>query len=160
MKKLATSDNCFVCGRLNQHGLHMHFYQPAPGEVQAKITVPDHFQGYPGVVHGGVVAAMLDEVSGRAIPMEAGGESTRFLVTASLEIRYRRPVPTGQPVELKGHLLSDNGRVAKVRGEIFGQNGVLLAEADGVMVNMPDALLEESRQAQLGWRVEPEEGQQ
>lgn len=60
------SRHCFVCGVENPHGLHLTFKQTAPDEVTVEYTVPEHFQGYPGVVHGGIVAAMLDEVAGRA----------------------------------------------------------------------------------------------
>ena len=56
---------CFVCGVKNPVGLKMVFEQTGPGEVSAVITVPEHFEGYPGVVHGGITAAMLDEAACR-----------------------------------------------------------------------------------------------
>ena len=59
------SRHCFVCGLENNYGLKLRFKETGPGEVTADYTVPEHFQGYPGVVHGGIVTAMLDEVTGR-----------------------------------------------------------------------------------------------
>ena len=53
------SKHCFVCGRENPVGLKMDFYLTAPGEVQANLTVPAQYEGYPGVVHGGIVAAIF-----------------------------------------------------------------------------------------------------
>lgn len=157
MKKLATSNHCFVCGRLNQSGLHMNFYQESQGEVIATIRVPEQFQGYPGIVHGGIIAAMLDEISGRSVEMDASGKPTRFLVTASLNIRYRKPVPIGMELKLRGYLLKDTGRVATVKGEIRDDQGQLLAEADAVMVNLPDQMLNVPAAEELGWRVYPDE---
>lgn len=160
MKKLATSNNCFVCGRLNQAGLHMNFYQPAPGEVETSIRVPEQFQGYPGIVHGGIIAAMLDEVTGRSVMVDVDGKPPRFLVTASLNIRYRKPVLVGTDLTLKGHLVKDTGRVATVRGEIYDQAGQVLAEGEAVLVNIPEQLFKAPDEEVLGWRVVPdEEGQ-
>ena len=69
--KQPNSNHCFVCGRNNPYGLHLKFYESSPGEVIVEYTVPEQFQGYPGVVHGGVVAAILDEVTGRT---QMGGD--------------------------------------------------------------------------------------
>ncbi len=60
------SQHCFVCGVSNPFGLHLRFFETAPDEVTAYVTLPDHFQGYPGITHGGIIAAMLDEVAGRS----------------------------------------------------------------------------------------------
>jgi acyl-coenzyme A thioesterase PaaI-like protein len=67
MKKQSNSKNCFVCGVENIQGLQIDFYEVEAGKVTAAITVPQHFQGYPGIVHGGIIAAMLDEVAGRTV---------------------------------------------------------------------------------------------
>ncbi|NPA07323.1 MAG: PaaI family thioesterase, partial [Chloroflexi bacterium] len=60
------SAHCFVCGLRNPYGLKMRFLQIAPDRVRAYAVVPEVYQGYPGVVHGGILAAMMDEVTGRA----------------------------------------------------------------------------------------------
>ncbi|HEX2979072.1 MAG TPA: PaaI family thioesterase [Anaerolineaceae bacterium] len=101
MIKQASARRCFVCGVENEHGLGLKFYETGPGEVIAEVTVPEHFQGYPGVVHGGIVASMLDEVAGRTL---MGDVSPRFMVTARLTVRYRKPVPLGAKLVLKGHV--------------------------------------------------------
>lgn len=59
MKKQPNSEMCFVCGRKNPVGLYMRFHDNGETEVVSKFTVPEHYQGYPGIVHGGVLAAML-----------------------------------------------------------------------------------------------------
>ena len=62
----ANSKFCFVCGLANTYGLKLRFYTTAPGEVTADYVVTEQYQGFPGIVHGGIVAAMLDEAAGRA----------------------------------------------------------------------------------------------
>ncbi len=153
MEKQSNSRSCFVCGVENVHGLHLKFYETAPGEVQAEYVVPAHFQGYPGVVHGGVIASMLDEVTGRTL---MHGDPPRFMVTARLSIRYRKPVPVGQPLRLIGHAGKDSGRVAEAKGEILGADGTLLAEADAVMVDIPESSLAAVDLEALGWKVYPD----
>jgi acyl-coenzyme A thioesterase PaaI-like protein len=154
MTKQPASSNCFVCGRANLYGLHIEFYENESGEVSANTSVPAHFQGYPGIVHGGVIAAMLDEVSGRALMQ---GDPNRFAVTAKLSVRYRKPVPVETPIRLVGHLTKDDGRVAYTTGEILGPDGVILAEAEAVLVNMPDTVLTQTDPETLGWKIYPDE---
>ena len=110
--KQPNSRQCFVCGLENSYGLQLAFYETAAGEVAAEYTVPERYQGFPGVVHGGVVAAMLDEAAGRAAMT---GEEGRFMVTARLEVSYRQPVPVGAPLLLTGSLGSVQRREADWR---------------------------------------------
>ena len=67
LHKQPNSDDCFICGRNNPHGLYMTFYDNGEDEVHSHYTVSDAYQGYPDVVHGGIVAAMLDEAVGHCV---------------------------------------------------------------------------------------------
>jgi len=149
-----SSKSCFICGVENPFGLQLRFYESAPGEVSAEINVPEHYQGYPGIVHGGVVAAMLDEVSGRSLMMSA--DKPRFMFTGRLNIRYRKNVPTGQPLRLVGRAGADKGRSATATGAIYNQDGDLLAEADVLLVNVPDEMVSIDDLESFGWKVYPE----
>jgi len=158
MNKQPSSRSCFVCGRENPHGLKLEFYNIAPGEVEAHYTVLTHYQGYPGVVHGGIIASMLDEATGRSM---MDGSPSGFMVTSQLSIRYRKPVPVGQPLKVVGHAGTRHGRVSKATGEIIGPDGVILAQAEAVMVDIPAAVVAELDPEMLGWKVypdQPEEG--
>ncbi len=53
-RKQPNSRHCFVCGLENEYGLGLRFYEVGPDEVTATVTIPDQYQGYPGVVHGGI----------------------------------------------------------------------------------------------------------
>jgi len=154
MNKQANSRHCFVCGVENPFGLHLKFYEEEPGRVSAEITVPEHFQGYPGVVHGGIIAAMLDEVSGRTM---LRGVPPRWMVTAKLDIRYRKPVPTETTIYLEGRAKEDNGKVAVVTGTIFSADRTILAESEAVMVNLPGKLAEQVAFGPEDWKVYPDQ---
>ena len=86
---------CFVCGIQNPVGLHLSIYNDPDNHcIYSIVEVPEHFQGYPGVVHGGIVATMLDEVSGRAILLDGGSYSGA--TTASLNIANVTDTDTGR----------------------------------------------------------------
>lgn len=148
------SRHCFVCGLSNPYGLRLRFYEDGVGEVTAETIIPEHFQGYPGVVHGGIVAAMLDEIAGRA-HMGTGGSPPRFMYTAKLEIRYRKNVPVGQHLRLVGRAGKSRGRMATAQSFILNSTGEILAEADVLLVNVPQSLLAEVNLQELGWKVYP-----
>lgn len=131
----------------------MHFYTIAPGEVEAHHTISNQYQGYPGVVHGGIIASMMDETMGRVF-ME--GDPPRFMVTAELKIRYKKPVHVNTPLKLTGHLVKDNGRVGRATGEIVGPNGDVLVTGEIVVVNMPGESMNSSELEKMGWKVYPE----
>lgn len=155
MKSLQpNSRHCFVCGVENPFGLHLKFYETSSGEVAAECTLPEAYQGYPGVVHGGIVAAMLDEVAGRSLM--GGLDSPRFMFTAHLNIRYRRNVPVGKPLRLLGKAGEIRRRTASAISEIYDQEGNLLAEAEALLVDVPESMLESVDLASLGWRIYPE----
>ena len=148
------SRHCFACGIANPFGLHLRFYETGPGEVTSDYIVPDHFQGYPGVVHGGIVAAMLDEVTGRAL-ME--GDPPRFMFTARLEIKYRKNVPVGQPLRLVGQADKLRDRAATSVGRIYGPGGELLAEAKALLVKVPQDVVSQVDLDALGWKIYEDE---
>jgi uncharacterized protein (TIGR00369 family) len=153
VKYQPTASQCFVCGRDNPYGLHLRFLENDDGEVTAEYVVPERYQSYPGVVHGGIVAAMLDEVAGRVF-MHA--DSNRFMYTVKLSIRYRKPVPIGEPLTIKGHAQRDTGRVGMATGEIYDSRGKLLAEADAVYADIPKEDLGDFDPSEVGWKVDSE----
>jgi uncharacterized protein (TIGR00369 family) len=88
--------HCFGCGPLNDEGLRMKFVQGPDGSV-ADFVVSNRYQSWSGMVHGGVMALMLDEAVGWAA-WHAG----RPGVTGRLQVSYRRPLKLGEPVRVVG----------------------------------------------------------
>lgn len=148
------SRHCFVCGLNNSFGLKITFYNSGPGEIAAEYTVPEHYQGYPGVVHGGIVAAMLDEMAGRS---HMDGDPPRFMYTARLEIHYRKNVPVGKPLRLVGKAGKSRRRTAAATSAIYDAEGNLLAEADALLVDVPEEVVNSTDLEELGWKVYSDE---
>jgi acyl-coenzyme A thioesterase PaaI-like protein len=144
--------HCFVCGVESPVGLKLRFMDDGVGEVRAVYTVPEAYQGYPGVVHGGVIAAMLDEAAGRALMI---GDRDRFMFTGKMEIRYRQPTPVGVELTLTGRLIRDRGRAAQTHSALHLPDGSVTAEADVMLIALPDEYMPDADLAELGWRVYP-----
>ena len=153
MKLQPNSLNCFVCGLENEHGLHLRFYETAKGEVTVETVVPDHYQGYPGIVHGGIVASLVDEALGRV--HMGPTEDPRFMFTAKIIVNYRKPVPTLKPIRIVAHALKNKRRSATSVCAIYGPDDELLVEADAILVNVPDEMIQETDLESLGWKVYP-----
>ena len=102
----------------NPVGLHLHIYETAPGEVESTYIAPEHFQGYPGVLHGGIVAAIIDEISGRA-HMGSDPMDPRFMFTAKLEVKYRKNVPIGKELRIIGKAVKSKDRSAEAWAGIY-----------------------------------------
>jgi uncharacterized protein (TIGR00369 family) len=147
------SRHCFVCGLESEVGLKLRFDDNGTDQVHASYTVAKKYQGYPGVAHGGIVAAMLDEIGGRTT---MAGDPERFMMTAKLEIRYRKPVPVETPLTLVGCLLRDQGRLAVAHSEIRLPDGTIAAEAEVTLAQIPREYVPDANLEALGWRVYPD----
>ena len=154
--KQPNSRMCFVCGLENPIGLHLHLYETEPGVVETKYIAPDHFQGYPGVLHGGIVAAILDEVSGRAL-MGSDATNPRFMFTAKLEVKYRKNVPMGKLLRIVGKAGRAKSRSAEAWAGIYDEKtNELLAEGTALLMDVRSAQFDTSRLNELGWKIYPE----
>jgi acyl-coenzyme A thioesterase PaaI-like protein len=155
-KRQPNSNYCFICGRDNPVGLHLHIYETAPGEVRSSYIAPDHFQGYPGVLHGGIVGAIIDEISGRA-HMGSDPGNPRFMFTAKLEVKYRRNVPIGRQLLIIGKAGKSRGKSAEAWAGIYdAETNELLAEGNTLLINVPDDQFDISKLEELGWKIDPE----
>lgn len=154
--KQPNSKMCFICGLKNPVGLHLHMYETEPGVIETTYTAPDHFQGYPGVLHGGIVGALIDEISGRA-HMGSDPENPRFMFTAKLEVKYRRNVPIGKPLKIIGRAGKSRSMSAEAWAGIYDTDtNELLAEGNTLLMDVPEDQFEMSRLDELGWKVYPE----
>jgi acyl-coenzyme A thioesterase PaaI-like protein len=145
------SDYCFVCGRHNPRGLYMVFYDNGKDEVCSDYVVPDTYQGYPGIVHGGVVAAMLDEAVCRVAMI---GDHHHFMMSVRLDVKYRHPVPTDVPLRVVGQILRLRGRLGKAVGRIILPDGLIAAESAMTLADVPSEFIENTNLDALGWRVD------
>jgi acyl-coenzyme A thioesterase PaaI-like protein len=145
---------CFVCGLENEVGLHAKFYSEGTGKVRIDWTAPECYQGYPGHLHGGISAALLDEVAGRTV---LGATDFRFFVTLKMELRYRKPVPIGVPLVVRGELVKDHGRFVETRAMILLPDGTTAVEAEVLVAEAPAKMVAGTDLDRIGWRVYPDE---
>jgi acyl-coenzyme A thioesterase PaaI-like protein len=149
------SKMCFICGLENPVGLRLRIYEVEPSVIEARYTAPEHFQGYPGVLHGGIVATILDEISGRAHMGPA--ENPRFMFTAKLEVKYRKNVPIGKPLRIVGKAGKAKARTAEGWAGIYdAETSELLAEANTLLVNIPPETFNNANLEEIGWKVYPD----
>lgn len=147
---------CFICGLENPVGLHLHIYEVEPGVIETTYTAPEHFQGYPGVLHGGIAGAMIDEIAGRA-HMGSNPDDPRFMFTAKLEVKYRQNVPVGKPLKIIGKAGKSKSKTAEAWAGIYdAETNELLAEGNVLLMNVPEDQFDRSRLNELGWKVYPE----
>jgi uncharacterized protein (TIGR00369 family) len=150
MAKQPNSRMCFTCGVENPFGLRLHFYDDGVEQVWADVTIQPNHQGFPGVAHGGIIAAILDEVGSRVMMI---GDGMRLGMTAKLDIRFRRPVPIGQPLRAVARRVRDRGRLVSAHAELRNLAGEVLAEADVLCAEIKLERLEMSDADRAGWRV-------
>jgi len=154
--KQPNSKMCFICGLENPIGLHLHIYEVEPGVIETFYTAPGHFQGYPGVLHGGIVGALIDEISGRA-QMGSNPNDPRFMFTAKLEVKYRQNVPIGKLLKIIGKAGKSKSKSAEAWAGIYNaETNELLAEGSTLLINVPDEQFDKSNLNELGWKVYPE----
>lgn len=122
-------NGCFVCGPENPHGLRIGFHASGGGRAEASWTPAASVEGYAGIVHGGVVAAVLDEAMSKAAA-SAGGPC----FTAHLEVRYRHPVPSGGTYRIEGEITRHGKRRLLARARLTGADGLMHAEAAACFV--------------------------
>jgi acyl-coenzyme A thioesterase PaaI-like protein len=129
LKKQHISKMCFVCGEKNDYGLHAKFYETDARELVALINPTEQHQGYPGRMHGGIAATILDETIARSICN--GKDEQIWGVTLELKTKYRKPIPLGQELKIVGRVTSEGNRSFEGSGEIILPNGEIAVSAEG-----------------------------
>jgi acyl-coenzyme A thioesterase PaaI-like protein len=124
---------CFACGVRNPSGLHLHFREEH-GEVVTEFTPDARYQGFPGVVHGGILATLLDETLNRQATRER-----RWMMTGRLDIRYRNAAPVGRTLRVAARTISSRSRMLTAAGEIrlADDPDTVIAAAEGTFLPVP-----------------------
>ena len=153
MNRQPNSDWCFVCGRKNPKGLYLTFADNGRDEVHTHFNLGDEYQGYPGVLHGGIVAAILDEVIGRVAMIH---DHHHLMMSVVLQVKYRQPVPLHTDLHAVGRVVRLRGRLGKAEGGIYTAEGALLAEAELTLADVPPEIMAHFDHEALGWYVDEE----
>ncbi len=133
--KQPNSKMCFVCGIDNGYGLKSRFYELDTGEIMALFQPANEHQGYPGRLHGGVAAAILDETIGRAIMVSTS--DTVWGVTIDFSMRLKKPVPLDQEIRVVGRIVKEGKRFFEGSGEILLGDGSIAIVGQGRYLKKP-----------------------
>ncbi|OGS50360.1 MAG: thioesterase [Euryarchaeota archaeon RBG_16_68_12] len=140
------SAHCYGCGRLNEHGLHIHSFWDGEESV-ARFTPREYHIALPGFVNGGVLASLIDchgtgTAAAAAYRTEGRTMDTlpphRF-VTAALRVDYVKPTPLGVELEVRGRVREVKGRKVVVE-ETVSAGGVITVRGEVVAVEVPGTM--------------------
>jgi uncharacterized protein (TIGR00369 family) len=124
---------CFGCGRQNPIGLKLTFYDSGDSVWAPWTPVREH-QGYEGIVHGGLITTVLDEVMGWATYVRR-----IWAVTGTLNVRFRKPVHVGDQLTARAWVEGATGRKVDVRANLVrDSDGQVLAEGTGLFIRVSE----------------------
>jgi uncharacterized protein (TIGR00369 family) len=125
------ASSCFVCSPTNPIGLRVRFALEGQ-RVTGEFVPSDLHVGFTGVVHGGILAALLDDALAAV-----GYYQGQPTVTARLAIRYRQPVHPGQRLRVEAEEVSRKGSLRQARAVVRTDDGVIVAEAEATLMKLP-----------------------
>ena len=129
--ELLDDQMCFVCGKENQRGFQLDFKHPKKGRLLAEVVFSKEHQGFKGMVHGGMVAMLLDEMMVNLAWIEGVPA-----VTADLKVRYKKAVRTGERVLLEGKVEREESRAVYTSASAKNAQGELLATAEAACLKI------------------------
>lgn len=129
--KIGTFPDCVVSGDANPMGLDIQFFREGDEAVSHAVLGPA-FEGAPNRAHGGVVAAVFDDLMGFVLTIH---ESPAY--TAELTVRYKRPTPVGEEIEFRARLVDRRGRRLHIQAEATDKAGTKIATAEGLFITIP-----------------------
>lgn len=154
MEKLPGSKGCYVCGRENPISLKLEFFVNETGDVISEFSFTENYAGYPGMVHGGNIVAVLDETAGRALTTD---DPNILMVTSELKVKFIKPVPTDTALVVIGKQIKKRGRMAVGHSEIQTKDGVVLATCEAFFVDVTEELIQGGNPEEYGWKVYPDD---
>lgn len=133
-RKQPNAKMCFVCGMENSFGLQSRFYELEDGQLMAIFKPAEEHQGYPGRLHGGIAATILDETLGRVIMVSHSDNI--WGVTVDFSMKLRKPVPLDGDIRVISRVVSETKRAFVGAGEILLSDGTVAIEAQGKYLKM------------------------
>lgn len=133
MNKQPNARECFVCGLENDKGLCASFFETDTREVAALFLPHRLHQSYPGRLHGGIAACILDETIGRAVQI---GHPEIWGVTVELKLSYKKPLPYGIQLKAIGRITHESRLLFEGEGEIYTPDGQVAVSAKAKYVKM------------------------
>ncbi len=127
---LINNNKCFVCGKDNPFGLRLDFMLDGK-KLKSEVILDDKFQGFQGIIHGGIIAALLDEMMGN-LAFKLGINA----VTANININLRKPAQPNEKYFLLGEIVSEEGKKVHAKSELKDSEGNIVADASGLLIRI------------------------
>ena len=124
---------CFVCGKNNPEGLHLDFEPEGLSGVRTTYVIPERFQGFAGIAHGGILSTILDECMVNTLWLRG-----ITAVTARLEVRLRRPVGVGERVTFHAEVVRESRRGFEVTSRAELDDGTVVANGKALLITVGD----------------------
>jgi len=123
--KLESNGNCFACGKNNPNGLHLSFQIDKEKQtLKTTFVASPTYQGWDGIVHGGILSTLLDEAMANLV-YELGYQA----VTASMEVKFKKPAPILEPLRVHGEVTEVSRRLIRAKALIAKDDGTIVAAA-------------------------------
>lgn len=128
LKEIISRDaHCFGCSQKNPHGLKMRFYTD-DAAIYSWPKVPDYLCGWDGIVHGGVLSTILDEI----MSWSAIYNLHRVVMTKTMTVDFFMPVYIADDLKVEGRVIEQiSDREVIVEGKIYKGENVLCAQSRG-----------------------------
>ena len=138
MKILSSFRYGYVCGQDNPIGLKIKVFEES-GKVYAEFLPMENHQGYKGIVHGGILFSIMDEVMSRAAMIAVNS----LTLTVEINIKYRKKAVMGKKILFSAKMLKKSGKIIETEGKAFYENDKIIAEAKGKFFITPAKMKEE-----------------
>lgn len=127
-------DYCFACGKKNEYGLKL-IIKAEGGISKSMVKFPDYMQGYNGIVHGGLISTVLDELA-----IYAGMSLGRQFVTGEITVRFKKALKAGKEYIVEGEVVEDRGKIVATESRIKDSKGILYASAKAKLMQVDDSV--------------------
>jgi acyl-coenzyme A thioesterase PaaI-like protein len=125
-------NGCIVCGEENPHGLRIRYVREPDGAIAAEWRPTKDWEGFEGIVHGGIISTVLDEAMSKAV-----AAMNCEALTGELRVRFRRHVEAGETLRVRGWIVGKVKRVVKAEATLTAANGSERAHAWARFLALP-----------------------
>ena len=123
MSEFNDIDQCFVCGKGNPKGLQLDFsLNEETKTAESTLAFPAHYNGWENVVHGGIVATVMDEVMVKSAHLNG-----HKVVTAEIKVQFKKPAYVETPYRLIGEIIEVKRKIVLTKGTIMDSKNNIVA---------------------------------
>uniref|UniRef100_A0A7C4Y5E7 Acyl-coenzyme A thioesterase THEM4 n=1 Tax=candidate division WOR-3 bacterium TaxID=2052148 RepID=A0A7C4Y5E7_UNCW3 len=133
MNEIISTNRCFMCGKENPIGLKMEI-KYENGEARSEIFLDKNYEGYNGIIHGGIISAILDEIA-----VYAALSINKICLTYEISVRFKKPVHSGKKYYAFGKVIEEKGRIVICESEIKDEDNNICASSSVKLFNYKGA---------------------